>query len=132
MDKTAAVRSQIERIYVRLVEALKRGDVAAIGAAFTADSAMLMLDSTDPPVRGRQAVQAVFQGLLGMGRVVEAAFTMDEIFVDGDTAYESGSNMITLEGATRVTLRGRYVTIWRRQPDGSWQVFRDIGNTPKP
>jgi ketosteroid isomerase-like protein len=83
-------------------------------------------------VRGRAAIVAVFKQFLAMGKITEADFTTDEVAVDGNVAYESGSNMVTVDGPTPLTFRGRYVTIWRRQPDGSWQVFRDIGNTPKP
>ena len=28
--------------------------------------------------------------------------------------------------------QGRYVSIWRRQPDGSWRVVMDLGNPTEP
>jgi uncharacterized protein (TIGR02246 family) len=131
-NEAAAVRRQLEQIYDRIADAMKRGDAAVIGEAFAPDAAMLMLDTADPPVRGREAIVALFKQFMGLGRFTEAAFITDEVLVDGDTAYEPGSNRFTIEGQTRLVFRGRYVTIWRRQSDGAWQIIRDIGTTPKP
>jgi ketosteroid isomerase-like protein len=50
----------------------------------------------------------------------------------GDLGYTLGrweSVLKTLAGTDSVTARGNYVTIWRRQPDGSWKVSADIGNS---
>jgi ketosteroid isomerase-like protein len=30
-------------------------------------------------------------------------------------------------GARLGQLGGRYVTLWRRQPDGGWKIWADIG-----
>lgn len=30
--------------------------------------------------------------------------------------------------APAVTGRGRYLTVWRKQPDGGWKVVADLGN----
>ena len=47
--------------------------------------------------------------------------------MDGDTAYETGTNRITSQAgdAPPVTRTGRYLTVWRRQPDGSWRIRVD-------
>ena len=53
-----------------------------------------------------------------------------------DLGYTTGSFEIhekTSDGAP-VVRRGSYVTIWRKQPDGTWKVALDIGSfvPPKP
>ena len=49
----------------------------------------------------------------------------------GDLAYTLGRwELLSTEttGSAGVLARGNYVTIWRREPDGSWKVVVDIGN----
>ncbi|MGH8286688.1 MAG: DUF4440 domain-containing protein [Steroidobacteraceae bacterium] len=50
----------------------------------------------------------------------------------GDVGYTTGTYEMTAEGATE---RGKYVTVWKKQSDGSWKVVEDIFNaneTAKP
>ncbi len=48
----------------------------------------------------------------------------------GDLAYTLGHWESVVRTATgdSVVARGNYVTLWRRQSDGSWKVALDIGN----
>jgi uncharacterized protein (TIGR02246 family) len=51
-----------------------------------------------------------------------------------DLGYTHGKYTLTTtdpEGQ-RVTLYGKYVTIWKKQADGTWKVVVDIGTAPKP
>jgi ketosteroid isomerase-like protein len=43
----------------------------------------------------------------------------------GDIGYTSGTYTITAGGMTE---KGKYVTVWKKQADGSWKVIEDIGN----
>lgn len=36
------------------------------------------------------------------------------------------------ESDVTVTEEGKYVAIWKQQPDGSWQIVRDIWNSNSP
>ena len=61
------------------------------------------------------------------------AFTWEPTFSavsrSGDLGYTVGSYEVTAEGdAGPVTGTGTYLTVWRRQPDGTWKVEADIGN----
>jgi ketosteroid isomerase-like protein len=52
----------------------------------------------------------------------------------GGLGYTTGPYEIHLkqaDGSERVT-RGRYCTIWRRKPDGSWKAALDIGSPEPP
>ena len=53
----------------------------------------------------------------------------------GDLAYTVGrweSRAQGADGQWQATGSGNYVTIWRRQADGSWKVAVDIGNQDPP
>ena len=54
-----------------------------------------------------------------------------ELVVDGSTAYERGvATMTTQAGAAQPkTSKGKYVTVMRRQSDGSWKLVLDIWNS---
>jgi ketosteroid isomerase-like protein len=49
---------------------------------------------------------------------------------DGNLAYMFSKNAVTVNGqdGTPVTMNGRAVTIWRREPDGEWRCAVDIWN----
>lgn len=47
----------------------------------------------------------------------------------GDLGYTIGTYDMTTSGDDGpVTRNGTYLTVWRRQPNGSWKVEADIGN----
>jgi|SRR5215471_6861991 len=54
-----------------------------------------------------------------------SAFQITPVEVDGraDLAFEHGRFEMTAGG---VPDGGSYLTIWRKQADGSWKIFRDI------
>jgi len=49
---------------------------------------------------------------------------------EGDLGYTYGTYIRTYENEQREITRstGRYLTIWRRQPDGSYLIELDMGN----
>jgi len=51
----------------------------------------------------------------------------------GDLAYARGAYALSLLiGADTVAMQGKWVHIFRRQPDGSWLITLDIWNTDDP
>jgi uncharacterized protein (TIGR02246 family) len=54
-----------------------------------------------------------------------------EVAKAGDLAYSRGTYSMTMTDPTSkqpVTERGKYVTVYRKQPDGSWKAVQDINN----
>jgi ketosteroid isomerase-like protein len=53
------------------------------------------------------------------------AFRISTIEIDGrtDLAFERGRYSMTVGGAAD---QGSHLTLWRKQSDGSWKIFRDI------
>ena len=54
-----------------------------------------------------------------------------EVIGAGDVGYTTGRSLLRQKSADgKVTeRRGQYVTVWRKQTDGSWQVVFDTGST---
>jgi ketosteroid isomerase-like protein len=58
-----------------------------------------------------------------------------ETVIDGNLAYQRGSFTVIATpkagGAARTTA-GSFLRIYRRQPDGSWRMSRDMFNAEQP
>jgi ketosteroid isomerase-like protein len=88
-----------------------------------------------PPIRGHEAIRNL------MGPVFEIeAFSLTwepleaEVSADGSLGYTHGtfeSRYPGPAGEVSVTT-GKYLTVWRKQADGSWKVAADIGNDDPP
>jgi ketosteroid isomerase-like protein len=52
----------------------------------------------------------------------------------GDLAYASGVYDLTLSppGSGTISDNGKYVVVYRRQPDGTWKAIADIFNSSRP
>jgi ketosteroid isomerase-like protein len=62
----------------------------------------------------------------GVTLVWEPAFA--EMSAAGDLGWTSGPwELRSPEGSTNPTIYGTFVSVWRRQPDGSWRVAADKG-----
>lgn len=88
----------------------------------------------DKPVTGKAAIRDAMKGFLGTpGLVFYWYATKAEIFASGDTGFTSGRYHI--ESADKdgkpSTEDGTYITIWKKQKDGSWKVFADTGAADK-
>lgn len=57
-----------------------------------------------------------------------------EVSSAGDMGYTVGAYKLTIHDAQGkpVTDRGKYVTVWQKQLDGTWKVVADIFNSDLP
>jgi ketosteroid isomerase-like protein len=58
-----------------------------------------------------------------------------EVATSGDLGYTTGTYELSLPGANGAAPRartGKYVTIWKRQSDGTWKFVLDGGNPDPP
>ena len=114
-------------------------DVAREGLAawvrwFAPDGAQLVPGAV---VRGPDAIRELMSSLL-TDPTRRLTWAPDTAFVSasGDLGYTLGHSRTerrNADGTTSVVQTGRYVTLWRRQPDGSWKVELDTGHPdPRP
>lgn len=130
----AAVRAAIERSLAQFSADVLRGDATAAASVFAPDAEYFHAARTGFLV-GRPSIEESFARLFKSVRFSESVITTRSVEVDGDTAYETGTNRFTSQAgdAPPVTRTGRYLTVWRRQPDGSWRIRVDAVMTdPSP
>lgn len=106
-------------------------DADKLVAAFYAPDAQVFA-TQQPVVTGHAAIRELFKGLLSALQRVSLNTT--KIEASGDLAYGSGIYEMTLAGPGGKTTqdRGKYVVVYKRQPDGAWRAVADIFNTSQP
>lgn len=100
--------------------------------SFFADDAYL---GTNPSIHGKLELRRFYQNLFSR-RDLKFEWAPDhaEVFKSGILGYTSGRytmSFTNFQGAT-VSQTGSYVTIWQKQPDGTWKVLSDFGSQDKP
>ena len=63
----------------------------------------------------------------------DAKFHIDDVLVGGDLAVETGTYEWTIQPKKGKAMpdKGKYVTVWQHQGDGSWKIIRDISNSDR-
>jgi uncharacterized protein (TIGR02246 family) len=107
--------------------AIKTSDAARIAAWWTEDA--IYIDRKAPTIRGRAALDSMLKVVFATMRVSDASVETDEIAVSGDVAYIIGRFDETLQPQNGDVQhdRGRFLFLWKRQPDGSWKIARSVG-----
>ena len=89
-----------------------------------------------PALKGRQSIRETFkERQADPSRTVSAEATSIEVSRGGDLAYVIGVYTATsTDPKTRkvMTEKGRYVTVYEKQPDGSWKGVVNMDNAEAP
>ena len=123
---TDADRTALRALDAQWAKAANAKDFAAIGALY-AEEAVLFPPNAEA-VKGRGAIQTYFQNFPPFS---DMQLNQQELEGCGDIAYGTGTYamMMTMPGAQAVPERGKYIEIFRKGPDGSWKLARDIFNS---
>lgn len=105
------------------VDGLKTGDAVRVARGYATDA--LFCGASGSCVTGRSAVADHYaETLKRLGHAVSASVHSAALRVDGDLAYESGAAEARF--ANGQTVSGRYNTVWKREGDGHWRIFRNM------
>ena len=127
-EDIAAIRSALDEE----MAASKAGDAAAFAACYTDDA--VLMPPNEPAVVGKQAIQSCAQAIFDQFTEEGTAQTV-EVEVTGDWGFTRLNFTMTLTpkaGGEAIEDNGKWLQIWRRQPDGSWKIYREIYNSDKP
>lgn len=75
-------------------------------------------------VQGHDAIKADIAQLLGGASLTWTPVT-SRMGASGEIGFTVGTFAVVVQ--KKVAARGSYVTVWRKQPDGSWKVQSDAG-----
>ena len=117
-----AVLMEADRAFAADVAA---GGADAWAAWFAPDGAMVQEGTGE--IRGRAAIREAVAYLDQPGPTLTWEPTRADIAASGDLGWTTGTYVFRATPDAPPN-RGRYVSIWRKQPDGAWRVVMDLGN----
>jgi ketosteroid isomerase-like protein len=128
----AAVKAKIDAACEAQEQASVKGDV--IGEASGYEENAVILPSNEPMVKGKANIEKWISGWMQSGMKMKE-FTSTTISVEGagEYAIQLGRYFQTFEISGKVIAdTGKFVTVWRKQADGSWKMAYDMWNTDIP
>ena len=123
-------------------EALMAADAAWSGTVNDPEKFVAFFDEAGsfyapdaPRATGHEAIQELF-AQLGSLPNLELTWSATDAVVSasGDLGYTVGSYRMMFDSpeGKRMMEMGKYVTVWKKQADGSWKVLEDIFNNDSP
>ena len=105
---------------------------AAKFATFYADDATVMIPG-EPIFRGMDSIKQVLTPMMQDPNFA-MSFTTDKVEVSGSLGYSQGASSITTTARNGKPFvdKGKYLTVWKKQADGSWKAIEDIFNSDLP
>jgi len=126
---TAVEGAELMRISREWSDVVGAGDIDA-AISYWAEDAVVMVPGL-PPLRGREAIRGYVEaGAEIPGFSVRWEPLEAHVSETGDMAYLIERNQFTMQDSTgaMITESNKGVTVWRRQPDGSWKNVIDMWN----
>lgn len=124
-----AEAAELMRLSSEWSEVAGSGDVEAT-LAYWADDA-IMMPPGQPPLRGKDAIRRFVEATGSIpGFSVRWEPLEAHVAPSGDFAYLIERNQFSYEDSTgaQVTESNKVVTVWRKEPDGSWKNVVDMWN----
>lgn len=120
-------RQAIDKGNAQWIEAWDKADAGLIASLFANDG--VLLSRNGKFFKGPEQVLGHMKPVLeSTGKGVKATVTTVDLWLDDNTAYETGTYSYSYqEKGKPVKDEGRYVTIWKRQSDGVWKIAMDMG-----
>jgi ketosteroid isomerase-like protein len=102
--------------------------------AFCADDGSILAPNA-PIATGKEAIKNMFSAFFQIpGFSISWQPLRAEVAKSGEMGYTSGAYQFTVNdpAGKPVVDKGKYVTVWKKQKDGSWEVLLDIFNSDLP
>lgn len=116
-----------------LQEAVAAKDLDRIMVHYAEEA--VLLPAAVPQVNGKAAITEEWKHILAIPQLENmSTLTGAAVSSSGDLAYTLGSyrSQMTGEDGTMVTEPGKWVAVWKKQPDGKWRIIVETYNTDIP
>jgi uncharacterized protein (TIGR02246 family) len=126
-DELEEVRRVIDKGNAMWIDGWFKGDAEMVSSLFADDG--VQLAGNGKMFKGRKEIAEHLKAAMqGVDPGVKVTVITTKVWLDGDVAYETGKYKYeyTKKGTAGAD-EGRYVTIWKRQKDGSWKLSMDMG-----
>lgn len=129
----AKVRKAIEARNARWAEAVKKDQIDTLLTIYTDD--VTVLPPNKPMAKGKDQLRATFSLMPARGvKITKASFTTLDVQGQDSTVLEIGQYFVDIQRPNMPTVSdtGKYSTVWKRQPDGTWKIYADCWNSSRP
>ena len=127
-------KQAIQQVSADWIAAMNAKDIAKLMTMITED--IVFLPPGLPPIRGKHAVEEMYKAFFPQFSSVQQTAVLEEVEVADDWAFAWGteSTVLVLQaGGASIQMEGRGLSIFKRQPDGSWRFARSLSNSaPRP
>jgi len=115
----------------RFSEGIRTQDLGTIEHMYTEDA--VLMPPNNVMVTGRRGSREFWSAAIKMG-LREATLSTLDARRSGDEIREIGSYRLRIapEGRKAFEDVGKYMVIWKAEPDGSWKLQQDIWNSDLP
>jgi uncharacterized protein (TIGR02246 family) len=121
----ARIKAAVEGVYQEWLAAANRKDAEALANLF--DENAVLLPKQEEPVLGKPAIGAYYETLVANPQFVPFTLRLDwnSFYTVADVAIASAvfEGDVTRNGK-QIHFRGKDLLVWKKQPDGSWKIFR--------
>jgi ketosteroid isomerase-like protein len=126
------VASIVDAMNEEFMQLLAARELEQLTANFYAEDAQCLPPNL-PAFVGRPAIQQALEGLIAAG-LNQLILRTDKIEVSGDLTYAIGRYQLTIKPASGAEIHdeGKYLLVYRRQPDGQWRAVADMFNSDLP
>ena len=128
-EKASGAKAEILRLDAEWAKAAEARDLERILSYWSDDASVFPPGS--PALVGKDAIRAYIGQSLQMPGF-RISWKTNEVTVaeSGDLAYGVGTNRVSFTGpdGKPVTVEGKAVTVWRKDPAGGWKCVVDIWN----
>ena len=137
-DAASVPLSAVDQAAIRatdsaFVTAAGAGDAAGLAALYLTDASLMPPNAAT--IQGRAAIQKQWGAIVDAYQV-NLTLTTDEVEGHGDLAYSRGRYAIDLtpkaQGPAPAHDEGKFLVIFRRQPDGTWRLAVDMSSSDLP
>lgn len=122
----------INKIFDLYAKGVNTGDAALWGSLW--DDKGIQMPPDAPAVLGKAQIRAGAESRFPQFNT-QIAIANEETWVFGNLAFSRGTftrSRTPKAGGETTLYNGKYLTILKKQPDGSWKIFRDIFNSNVP
>jgi uncharacterized protein (TIGR02246 family) len=128
----AADRQAIAAVSAQFEATENAGNVEQMLPLFADD--MIIMSPNAPAFSGADRIAATMREFY-KAFTVQVKYNSEEIAAFGDWGFDRGTERFTLtpkNGGAPISVNGKYLWLYRRQPDGSWKQSRVMWNSSDP
>ena len=125
------LKAEIREMNEKLIQAELSGDPSSLMSIYS--DKVILMPNNEPMIRGAAEMMHKKREEMDTGfKMLSMNLTFDAVFPDKLYVTEVGHYDVTMKGPGMpepMNDKGKYVTIWERQKDGSLKIFIDTWNS---